>query len=596
MVELKIKAGDRLQCYHPLTKGEVEITEYPRIDANETENWNWCVINGNQLMHIDYFSNPNAINEKTAWNPDDFGSLAYKADGDQLTIFHEDTNEPPEPDNYSNTVDYEQAWTEWESKNNRIKNKDMPFQFSATSVIAEQIAHLQEQLNQLTASLKPYQECEQKAEDLRLEVLTHAANMREKGIQQDEVFRWAKSLYSAASGMEFNEDSSSVVAAQNEVIAQLKSELATAQKRASQASIDRMEATALLENTTAQRDELKLMLENLSSQMDAASIELLQKENASLIVKIKELEELTDDMDAQLSEQQLLPQVESLKQENEEVKNFNKELRSRCEQLEQKLDFFKQDTREFDSYVQQIKVLEKESTNYQQMYEGQKEQKEYLERDFYAVRKQRDEFYSELQELKRPADSVMQDRLNATTEIQQVESKEELVNPEGDEHKVIVSELDLLVGDIVQHNDGIVGTISYIPDPFKGIVTVLMPGGVQNFHAENLKLVSRPSKKSFTDTIKPPTPQEFLDTLKSKAKVQVVTWEKIKTISSSDPNYLREIALLAKTKHQKDLIKKVPELLVEYISRTGDRSDLDWVSFKDAVEALLEPDCDPQPV
>ncbi|MDZ8052967.1 MAG: hypothetical protein RMX68_005835 [Aulosira sp. ZfuVER01] len=47
------------------------------------------------------------------WNPADFGEVPHKADGDHLTIFYDDTNEPPDPDDYQNLTDYEQAWREW---------------------------------------------------------------------------------------------------------------------------------------------------------------------------------------------------------------------------------------------------------------------------------------------------------------------------------------------------------------------------------------------------------------------------------------------------------------------------------------------------
>ncbi|MEH1805384.1 MAG: hypothetical protein V7L28_08515, partial [Nostoc sp.] len=50
------------------------------------------------------------------WNPDDFGEVPHKLDSDgQLTIFFDDSDEPPEPDDYLNLDDYEQAWEQWES-------------------------------------------------------------------------------------------------------------------------------------------------------------------------------------------------------------------------------------------------------------------------------------------------------------------------------------------------------------------------------------------------------------------------------------------------------------------------------------------------
>ncbi|OYD99860.1 hypothetical protein [Nostoc sp. 'Peltigera membranacea cyanobiont' 232] len=46
------------------------------------------------------------------WNPADFGEVPHKLDG-QLTIFSDDSQEPPDPDDYENLEDYEQAWAGW---------------------------------------------------------------------------------------------------------------------------------------------------------------------------------------------------------------------------------------------------------------------------------------------------------------------------------------------------------------------------------------------------------------------------------------------------------------------------------------------------
>ena len=50
------------------------------------------------------------------WNPADFGEVPHKLDdGGQLTIFYDDSQEPPDPDDYQNLDDYEQAWGEWKA-------------------------------------------------------------------------------------------------------------------------------------------------------------------------------------------------------------------------------------------------------------------------------------------------------------------------------------------------------------------------------------------------------------------------------------------------------------------------------------------------
>ncbi|MEA5622508.1 DUF4102 domain-containing protein [Nostoc sp. UHCC 0251] len=51
---------------------------------------------------------------ETRWNPAHFGEVPYKTDNGQLTIFFDECDEPPDPDDYLNLDDYEQAWAEWQ--------------------------------------------------------------------------------------------------------------------------------------------------------------------------------------------------------------------------------------------------------------------------------------------------------------------------------------------------------------------------------------------------------------------------------------------------------------------------------------------------
>lgn len=55
------------------------------------------------------------------WNPEHFDSSPdHKADGDQLTIFLETGNEPPDPDDFKSIAEYEEAWKQWEISNSLI--------------------------------------------------------------------------------------------------------------------------------------------------------------------------------------------------------------------------------------------------------------------------------------------------------------------------------------------------------------------------------------------------------------------------------------------------------------------------------------------
>ncbi|MEH2331560.1 DUF4102 domain-containing protein [Nostoc sp.] len=52
--------------------------------------------------------------EDNHWNPADFGEVPHKvSENGQLTIFFDDSDEPPDPDDFKNRDDYHQAWAEW---------------------------------------------------------------------------------------------------------------------------------------------------------------------------------------------------------------------------------------------------------------------------------------------------------------------------------------------------------------------------------------------------------------------------------------------------------------------------------------------------
>ena len=52
---------------------------------------------------------------ESRWNEADFGEVAHKVTDDgQLTIFYDDSQEPPDPDDFKNLNDYHQAWADWE--------------------------------------------------------------------------------------------------------------------------------------------------------------------------------------------------------------------------------------------------------------------------------------------------------------------------------------------------------------------------------------------------------------------------------------------------------------------------------------------------
>lgn len=53
--------------------------------------------------------------QEERWKEADFGEVPRKLDDDgQLSIFYDDSHEPPDPDDYQSLDDYDQAWADWE--------------------------------------------------------------------------------------------------------------------------------------------------------------------------------------------------------------------------------------------------------------------------------------------------------------------------------------------------------------------------------------------------------------------------------------------------------------------------------------------------
>lgn len=67
---------------------------------------------------------PEHIEEK--WNPADFGEVPFKSEADQLTIFYDDSHEPPDPDDFNSIEEFEDAWSTWESVRGQVVSVTQP--------------------------------------------------------------------------------------------------------------------------------------------------------------------------------------------------------------------------------------------------------------------------------------------------------------------------------------------------------------------------------------------------------------------------------------------------------------------------------------
>ena len=74
----------------------------------------------------------------------------------------------------------------------------MSFKFASIKPISDEILHLQKRVNELTASLEPYKECEDRAGSLLMEAEKLGFEMVEKGIPLNDVILWAEQIYLSA--------------------------------------------------------------------------------------------------------------------------------------------------------------------------------------------------------------------------------------------------------------------------------------------------------------------------------------------------------------------------------------------------------------
>ncbi|WP_375471059.1 DUF4102 domain-containing protein [uncultured Nostoc sp.] len=89
---------------------------------------------------------PQHIAPETRWNPAHFGEVPRKlSDNGQLTIFFDDSEEPPDPDDYLNLDDYElnlddyeQAWEQWELRVGAQVTSDT----TVESCVGAQVSHV----------------------------------------------------------------------------------------------------------------------------------------------------------------------------------------------------------------------------------------------------------------------------------------------------------------------------------------------------------------------------------------------------------------------------------------------------------------------
>jgi hypothetical protein len=104
------------------------------------------------------------------------------------------------------------------------------------------------------------------------------------------------------------------------------------------------------------------------------------------------------------------------------------------------------------------------------------------------------------------------------------------------------------------------------------------------------KAASHPDKELIEFVVARDRGREFIERIRSKAGMNNVTWPIISKVCLGSLHAFEEINLAATTKYQKELVEKLPTLMADYILETGDITDMQWLdeTFKSKVEALLE--------
>jgi len=147
-------------------------------------------------------------------------------------------------------------------------------------------------------------------------------------------------------------------------------------------------------------------------------------------------------------------------------------------------------------------------------------------------------------------------------------------------------------GDVVEcKNNGLVGQVSYVCDSPNGrMASVRLPGGTSNFHISNLRFIGKGEEE--TATPQPPQEEAPVSEVDQLAKqcLGLRSWSQIRIFADSNPDVITRMQQLARTKAEKRLINNLPALVVGYIQRANDRSDLQWLPepILSEVETLIQ--------
>lgn len=211
----------------------------------------------------------------TPWNPAHFGHVDFQKESDgQLTIFFEDSHEPPDPDDFASLEAYKIAWIEWE-QTQILPQQEEIMNFITTSFDAE-IEQLKAKLAELETQKHRISAC---ANRIVTQVGECVTEMRQVGVSDEILADWAGLIYKEITGQDVPALSDSDV---------LKSVTAWEEKYKQSLAI----TSKQIDQLTTERDELLL---NKPQETDEPfRIDLLKKASDLTIERDTALQKYTD--------------------------------------------------------------------------------------------------------------------------------------------------------------------------------------------------------------------------------------------------------------------------------------------------------------
>jgi hypothetical protein len=156
-------------------------------------------------------------------------------------------------------------------------------------------------------------------------------------------------------------------------------------------------------------------------------------------------------------------------------------------------------------------------------------------------------------------------------------------------------EYEPVENDIVEcKTNGLVGRVVHLNDSPNGrMASVLLPGGTSNFHIQNLRFVAKHQEEN-TTPMQPPQEESpeakdpELDQL-ARQCLGLRSWSQMRIFADSNPAVITRMQEIASTKAELRVINNLPSLVIGYIQRANDRTDLEWLPepVLSEVEALL---------